>query len=257
MDYGPNSTQYKHLISQSNRCRNLGMLFPVKKYLNHFSHLFYPHNCEACGTDILFDDQFLCARCIHALPETNFFGTQNNPVEKLFFGRLNITHAGAAFYFTKDSMLQHLLVQLKYRSNKEAGYFLGRMMGYALSKAERFNEVDALVALPLNPKKEYIRGYNQAILICEGISEVWKRPVCRDAVTRIRFTETQTQQNRVSRWQNMEGVFAVTRPEALFNKHILLVDDVITTGATLEACGTVLLQVPGVSLSIGAAAYTI
>ncbi len=170
---------------------------------------------------------------------------------------MNLRSAGAAFYFTKDSLLQHLLVQLKYKSNKEAGYFLGRMMGYALSKTERFNDVDVLVALPLNHKKEYIRGYNQADLICEGISEIWKRPVCRDAVTRVKFTETQTHQNRVSRWQNMEGVFAITRPEALVDQHILLVDDVITTGATLEACGAVLLEIPGVSLSIGAVAYTI
>lgn len=233
------------------------MHFSVKKYLSHFSHLFYPHNCEGCGTDILFDDQFLCARCIHALPKTKFFDTRNNPVEKLFYGRLNIAQAGAAFYFTKESLLQHLLVQLKYSGNQEAGYFLGRMMGYALSKAERFDEIDLLVPLALNPKKEFIRGYNQAELICEGISDVWKRPVCPDAVTRIRFTETQTHQNRVSRWQNMEGVFAITQPEALVNKHILLVDDVITTGATLEACGTILLETPGVRLSIGAAAYTI
>ena len=233
------------------------MLFPLKKYLNHFSHLFYPHNCEGCGSDIVFDDQFLCARCKQALPETNFFNTRNNPVEKLFFGRLNIVHAGAAFYFTKDSLLQHLLVQLKYRGNQEAGYFLGRMMGYALAKSEKFEKIEMLVALPLNPKKEFTRGYNQAALICEGISDVWKRPVCPDAVTRIRFTETQTHQNRVSRWQNMEGVFAVTRPEALINKHLLLVDDVITTGATLEACGAVLLEIPGVRVSIASAAYTI
>ena len=233
------------------------MLLPIKKYLNHFSHLFYPHNCEGCGTDILFDDQFLCAKCLHALPETIFFSRQHNPVEKLFYGRMSVAHAAAAFYFTKDSLLQHLMIQLKYKSNKEAGYFLGRMMGYALLKAERFQDIDMLIALPLNPKKEFMRGYNQAALICEGISEVWQRPFCRDVVTRIRFTETQTQQNRVSRWQNMEGVFAVTRPETLANRHILLVDDVITTGATLEACGAVLLEIPGVKLSIGAVAYTI
>lgn len=233
------------------------MHLPVKQYLNHFSHLFYPHNCEGCGTDTIQDDHFLCTRCLHALPETGFFNRQHNPVEKLFYGRLNISHGAAPFYFTKDSLLQHLMIQLKYKANKEAGYFLGRMMGYALLKSARFNEVDTLVALPLNPKKEYMRGYNQAALICEGISGIWNRPVCRDAVIRTRFTETQTQQSRVSRWQNMEGVFAVTRPEALANRHILLVDDVITTGATLEACGAALLEIPGVLLSIAAAAYTI
>lgn len=233
------------------------MSFLLKKYLTAFSHLFYPHNCEGCGTDTLRDDYFLCARCLHKLPETGFFGKEANPVEKLFYGRLNITNAAAAFYFTKDSLLQHVLVQLKYKSNKESGYFLGRMMGYALLQTERFNQTDILVPLPLNPKKEYLRGYNQAALICEGISEVWHKPVCADAVTRIRFTETQTHQNRVSRWQNMEGVFRVTRPEALKNKHILLIDDVITTGATLEACGSSLLEIEVASVNIATAAYTV
>lgn len=233
------------------------MPVPIKKYFHHFLHLFYPHNCEGCGTDVIYHDYFICAKCLHALPETDFFSKPVNPVEKLFYGRLPVTNAAAAFYFTKNSLLQHLLIQLKYKSNKEAGYFLGRMMGHALLQTERFNEVAVLIPLPLNPKKEHIRGYNQAAVICEGISEVWHRPVCTDAVTRVRFTETQTHQNRVSRWQNMEGVFRVTRPELIKNRHVLLVDDVITTGATLEACGSAIKEIEGTELSIASAAYTI
>jgi len=234
-----------------------GMHFPASKYLDNFLHLFYPHNCEGCGTDILSDEHFLCIRCLHRLPETRFFLSPANPVEKLFYGRLPVTHAAAAYYFTKDSLLQHLLIQLKYKGNKEAGYFLGRMMGYSLIKTDRFKDIDVLVPLPLNVKKEHIRGYNQAALICKGIAEVWHKPVLKEAVARTRFTETQTRQNRTSRWQNMEGVFAVTDKSALQNKHILLIDDVITTGATLEACGSAILGVEGVALSIVAAAYTI
>lgn len=229
----------------------------AKKQFSDFLHLFYPHNCEGCGSDILYDTQFLCAKCLHRLPESGFFSKAANPVEKLFYGRLTVQYAGAAYYFTKDSLLQHVLIQLKYRGNKDAGYFLGRMMGYALARSGRFNDVDALVALPLHARKEYKRGYNQAALLCEGISEVWHKPVLKDAVTRTRFTETQTQQNRVSRWQNMEGVFKVPHPDKLRNRHILLVDDVITTGATLETCGSSILEVEGVRLSIGAAAYTV
>jgi ComF family protein len=233
------------------------MLSSSKKYLRNLLHLFYPHNCEGCGSDVLYDTQFLCTRCMHRLPETGFFFKPSNPVEKLFYGRSDIRQAGAAYYFTKDSLLQHLLIQLKYKGNKEAGYFLGRMMGYAFIKSERFTGIDMLVPLPLNHKKEQMRGYNQAALICEGIQEVWHKPVLKEAVTRTHFTETQTKQDRISRWQNMEGVFAITQPAALQNKHVLLIDDVITTGATLEACGSSILDVNGTVLSIAAAAYTV
>lgn len=226
-------------------------------YLTPFLHLFYPHNCEGCGTGMMHTDRFLCAGCVHRLPGTGFFIAPANPVEKLFYGRVPVMHAASAYYFTKGSLLQHLLTQLKYRNNKEAGYFLGRMMGYALLHAERFQQVDILVPLPLHPKKEHSRGYNQATLICEGISGVWKRPVIKDAVTRVHFTETQTRQNRVSRWENMEGVFSVTKQAVFRNKHILLIDDVITTGATLDACGSAILETEGVSLSIASAAYTL
>jgi len=232
-------------------------MFPLHTYLTDLLHLCFPHNCEGCGTDIVKDDQFLCGRCRHQLPATRFFSLQSNPVEKLFYGRIAVANAGAAFYFTKHSLLQHLVTQLKYRNNREAGYFLGRMMGHALRHAGRFNEVDLLVPLPLHPKKEHSRGYNQAMLICEGISEIWNRPVEKNAVVRKHFTETQTQQNRLSRWQNMDGVFAVERMEKLQNKHVLLVDDVITTGATLEACGSEILKAGNCTLSIASAAYTL
>lgn len=232
------------------------MLFSPATYLKNFLHLFYPHNCEGCGSDILGDDHLLCARCMHRLPETRFFLSPANPVEKLFYGRLEIQHAAANYFFTKDSLLQHLLVQLKYKGNKEAGYFLGRMMGYSLQKTERFSGIDLLVPLPLHPKKAFLRGYNQAALICSGISEVWQKPILPNGAARIKFTETQTRQNRLSR-AGVQGAFVIPQPSLLQHKHILLVDDVITTGATLEACGTAILGVEGTRLSICAAAYTV
>jgi ComF family protein len=232
------------------------MAFVSNNYLSSLLHLFYPHSCEGCSSDLLSDQQFLCARCMHQLPATGFFTQNGNPVEKIFYGRIPVKQAATAFYFTKSSLLQHLLLQLKYKNNKEAGYFLGRMMGHALAQSERFADTDLLVPLPLHPKKEFIRGYNQAALLCEGIAEVWPKPILLNTVTRTRFTETQTHQNRLSRWQNMEEVFAVTQPELLTNKQILLVDDVITTGATLEACGASILAVPGTELGVVAAGYT-
>lgn len=247
----------KYLICQSISYRYSGMQFSVQKQLRFFSHLFYPHNCEGCGTDMIGDDYFLCAKCMHALPVTGFFAKPGNPVEKLFYGRVPVTNAGASFYFTKDSLLQHLLIQLKYKGNKESGFFLGRAMGYALQQSARFSDIDLLVPLPLHPKKKHTRGYNQAALICEGISEVWHKPFAPDALTRTHFTSTQTRQNRVSRLRNMENVFGVLDADLIKDKHVLLIDDVITTGATLESCTAAMLAVEGVKVSIGAAGYTV
>ncbi len=229
----------------------------IKKTIQSFTHLFYPHVCTGCGTDVLGDQYLLCAKCMHSLPETHFFSQANNPVEKLFWGRIPIQHAGAAYYFTKESLVQKILVELKYKSNVEAGFFLGRKMGYIINQSIHFSSVDLIIPLPLNPKKEFIRGYNQAKILGEGMRESWQKPMIADAITRTKFTETQTHQNRISRWQNMERAFAITRPDVLENKHLLLIDDVITTGATLEACGAELLKIPGVRLSIASAAYTV
>ncbi len=225
--------------------------------LDHFIQLFFPHNCEGCGTDVLGKGHLLCARCLHSLPTTGFFTSSPNPIEKLFYGRLPVTKAGAAFYFTKQSLLQHLLIQLKYKHNKEAGYFLGRMMGSYLLQSGRFDDVNGIVPLPLHEKKEFQRGYNQAAVLCRGIQETWHKPVLWKAVTRSKFTETQTHMTRSGRWQNMQGVFEIANAGALTAKHIMLVDDVITTGATLEACGEAILQIKDTRLSIAAAAYTL
>lgn len=219
--------------------------------------LFYPHQCLGCGCDFLRLNYLLCSRCIHQLPETGFFNQRNNPVEKIFYGRTRVENAAALYYFTKNSLIQELMVQLKYRGNQSVGLFLGRMIGYALRNAVAFNGIDALVPLPLNPKKQFKRGYNQASLICNGISEICGLPLLPDAVLRKQFTESQTTRNRVGRWLNMEGVFEIRYPDQLADKHLLLVDDIITTGATLEACASYILAVPGTRLSIATAAYTI
>lgn len=233
------------------------MLPTIQTYTNNFLHLFFPHNCIGCGTDNLSDDELLCSRCLYDLPETNFFQSKNNPVEKTFFGRLNIEAAASGFYFTKDSLLQKLMIELKYKNNKDVGYYLGKMIGKMLNESNSFNNVDAIVPLPLNPKKEMKRGYNQAKIICDGIVSAFNKPVLDKAVVRIHFTDTQTRQDRIHRWQNMENVFAVNDIKAIEGKHILLVDDVITTGATLEACGKEILNVPNTRLSVTSVAYTI
>lgn len=229
----------------------------VKNYIDDFLHLFFPHTCVGCDTDVLNNEDLLCAKCIDSLPVTSFISAPGNPVEKTFYGRLNIENAGSAFYFNKDSIIQQTIIQLKYKNNQRAGNFLGKLLGRQLASSKRFADVDVIIPLPLNDKKLFKRGYNQAAVIAEGITAVWNKPINENAVGRILFTETQTHKDRIARWETMDGVFAVSQPALLKNKHILLVDDVITTGATFEACGSVILEVPGTKLSLASVAYTI
>ena len=213
-------------------------------------HLAFPHVCAGCGTNVLDNAQPLCLRCLDALPQTYFYQHGNNPVEKLFWGRLPLAAAAAQYYFTKASLVQRLMHQFKYKGNKELGFYLGRQIGHSLAQTNRFATVDALVPLPLFTARERARGYNQAAVLCAGISDLFQKPVLQGAVVRTAHTESQTRKNRIDRWQNMEGHFKVAGPSRLAGKHLLLVDDVVTTGATLEACGRTLLSVAGVRLSI-------
>jgi len=222
----------------------------LKKIFQNTAHLFYPHTCAGCGSDILSKENLLCARCISNLPVTNFAGHPHNPAEEIFFGRVNLKSAHSEFYFAKDSLIQHLVHQLKYKGNQPIGLYMGEMMGKTLHNSKRFEAIDALVPLPLYADKERKRGYNQAAIICNGMSQIMNIPVINNKLIRQRYTETQTKKHRVERWENVEGSFIVNDATALKGKHLLLVDDVVTTGATLEAASIALLRVPAVTLSI-------
>jgi ComF family protein len=182
---------------------------------------------------------------------------QHNPVEKSFYGRLNLQAAGSCFYFTKDSVMQYLLSELKYKQNISVGYYLGRLMGYELKMSERFSSIDLMIPMPLHPKKQKLRGYNQATIICKGIQSVWNKPISENAIIRNVFSSSQTLQDRIHRWENMQGIFMLKDQAQLIEKHLLLVDDVTTTGASLEALGSVLEALQGVKISVATAAYTI
>jgi ComF family protein len=228
----------------------------IDQIKNSFLHLVFPHVCEGCGSDVVDDRELLCLKCIGSLPKTGFQFHSNNIVEKMFWGRLPVREASAQYYFTKESMMQHLMHQLKYKGNKELGIYLGNLMGLELEKTNRFSSIDALIPLPLFPSKEKKRGYNQAAVLCYGISEIIGKPVLENVVIRTLHTETQTRKNRVARWQNMEGRFLLNEPSRVAYKHVLLVDDVITTGASLEACGQEILKAEGTSLSICTLCYS-
>ena len=228
---------------------------PLKNILTDVMHLFYPHICTGCGSDLINKKSLLCLNCINELPHTNFALHENNPIEKIFTGRIKIKAAHSEFYFSKGHLIQHLIHQLKYKNNKEIGYYLGEIMGNSLLKSNRFSNIDYLIPLPLFADKEFKRGYNQAEIICQGMHLSTQIPVMLNNVVRKRPTETQTRKHRAERWENVDGSFTIKNPASLKGKNVLLVDDVITTGATLEACGQVILQVPETRLNFAALAH--
>ena len=227
---------------------------PLTKYFSDFiSTLIYPHNCCGCGHHLPDTGQVLCWQCVSELPLTGFENQSDNLIEQVFAGRMPVQRATSLLFFVKESLTQQLLHQLKYRGRQDVGIYLGKHIGRCLQGAGW--EIDCIVPLPLNRKKMAKRGFNQAEVLANGISEVMNKPVEKVAVIRTKNNPTQTRKNRVERWQNVSEVFDLQSGYTLQNKHILLVDDVLTTGATLEACGQVLLQITGARLSIATAAF--
>lgn len=229
----------------------------VKNTIRSFSHLFFPHTCAGCGNDLIAEEQLLCLQCINHLPFTGFESHAENPLEKNFWGRISISEAMSLLYFTKESMMQNLLHQFKYNGKKEIGFYFGRMIGKAIRESKRFNDIDVLIPLPLFASKEKRRGYNQSTILCEGMAEMMQLPVFKTSVIRTTATETQTHKDRIERWQNIKGKFELKEPQSLHNKHILLVDDVVTTGATLEACAAELLKAGNTKVSLATLALAL
>lgn len=228
----------------------------ISSLLKDTSRLLLPHLCMGCGSNALERSSIVCAKCMLKLPVTNHFVQTKNEVYEKFAGRIQIEQAASMYYFTKQSLLQHLMVQLKYHGHAKTGFILGAMLGHQLCSAPQFEDVSVILPLPLNEQKLHQRGYNQAALIAQGITEVWSKPYNETALSRSIFTQTQTKKNRISRFENMEDVFVVNDRAALVGQHALLIDDIVTTGATLEACGTQMLTIPGLRISFATVACT-
>lgn len=218
--------------------------------------LFYPHTCAGCGSALLPPHAGVCATCLSTLPATGFLETPSNPVAQIFWGRLPVTRASACCYFNKKTRVQSILHQIKYHYRKDAGLQLGQWMGTQLLATGWLKDIDLLLPMPLHPAREAKRGYNQAALLCEGISSITGLPTAGALIIRKAATDSQTNQDRAARWENMQGVFTVANPGALQHKNLVLVDDVITTGATLEAMGAELMKLPGIQLHILCFAFT-
>lgn len=232
------------------------MLNPTIQIIKSVAHLLYPQICPGCGIDSVNSRQLLCVDCFENLPVTNFHMHANNPVEKIFWGRIPVVAATSFMYFTKDSMLQKLLHEFKYNGRKEIGSFLSNIMALEFMQSNRFRYFDGVVPLPLHGERLRRRGYNQAEVIARSVTETLQIPLLDKLVRRRSSTDTQTKKNRQERWDNIEGKFELTNTEDGRDKHLLLVDDVTTTGATLEACARELFKISGVRLSIATLAFT-
>jgi len=193
--------------------------------------------------------------CWLDLPVTNFHNEDENKVAQLFWGRINITHATAYFSYKKGSRYRQLIYAIKYRGLKELGFEIGKKFGTELKETSNFGAVDLLVPVPLHPKKQKIRGYNQSEWIARGIANAMDLPVITNNLIRKVHTPTQTNKSRFERWQNVEEIFDVEKPEIFTGKHVLLIDDVVTTGSTLEACALHLLKINGIKVSIATLAF--
>jgi ComF family protein len=226
-----------------------------ESYLADFVSLLFPQLCAACGESLVGSEELICTECRFSLPYTDFEVRPDNIVAQQFWGRVKLEAAYALFYFMKGGKVQNLVHGLKYKGMKEIGTLLGQMAGSRLAKNEVFKSVDLLIAVPLHKKRLKQRGYNQAECFAQGIARQLGVEVETDNLLRPTATETQTHKGRFERFNNMQEVFTLKHPERLANKHILLVDDVITTGSTLEACGAQLLKIEGVRLSIATIAY--
>ena len=219
-------------------------------YLSDFVALLFPELCNACGESLVNGEELICTDCRYHLPFTDFHLKADNMVAQQFWGKINLEAAYAMCYFTKGGKIQHLMHQFKYKGIQKIGVMLGNIAGGQLAANPFFSTADVIIPVPLHKSRLRKRGYNQSTCFAEGLSQKLNIPVDENNLVRLRATETQTHRSRFSRFENMQEVFTLKDPEALMNKHVLLVDDIVTTGSTLEACGAELLKVEGLKLSI-------
>lgn len=204
--------------------------------------LFYPMQCETCGSALLGNESVLCMSCLLRLPKTGFNHIHHNIAFRRFTGRLIIQHAAVFAYFTKEGILQHLLHRLKYQNRQEIGAFLGKLFAAEIKDMEWIQQLDMIIPLPLHKKKLRLRGYNQSEVIAAAMATVLGVPCCSRVIARNKNTASQTNKTRLERVENVAGAFSVTKALDIEGKNVLLVDDVLTTGATLESCANTLLQ---------------
>lgn len=224
--------------------------------LENLFSFFYPRLCVSCNNSLRVKETFFCLHCHYNLPETNYHLLENNPLIYTFMGRVNVEYTASYLFYRKGNCVQHILQELKYKGNKELGEYLGYQYASQLIESHIFQDIDLILPIPLHPKKEKKRGYNQSEWIAKGLSKGLKKPYASDILVRADFTETQTRKSRFNRWENVKNVFKIQNGDSIKNLHILVCDDVLTTGATMEAAMKDLLKIEGVKVSVVTLAVT-
>lgn len=218
--------------------------------LRELLQLFLPETCYACGHPLEGDERWLCIPCLSHLPLTHYSAVPGNATELHLMGRIHFEAATSYMFFSQGSASQAIVHAIKYYGDEPLGRQMGSLMGADLVASKRFDDVDCLVPVPLHRRKQWHRGYNQSLLLCQGIATTFPRPIVADQLLRVLHTETQTDKDRIGRMDNIRKAFTVRDASKFQGRHILLVDDVLTTGATLAECADVLLAIPDTRVSI-------
>ncbi|WP_371291173.1 ComF family protein [Bacteroides sp.] len=223
----------------------------MNTWLHSFWSLLFPRCCVVCGSPLSRGEECLCTCCNINLPRTGFHLRKDNPVECLFWGRIpGLKRASSFLFYRKGSDFRRILHLLKYGGYKELGEVMGRYMAAELSSGGFFDGVDMIIPVPLHRKKQKLRGYNQSEWIARGIASVTGIPLCAECMIREKNTETQTRKSTFERWENVEGIFRLCDTVHFEGKHVLLVDDVLTTGATTVACASAFARVSRIRISV-------
>lgn len=225
-------------------------------FLKDVYALFYPEVCLCCKEPLTHYETTICITCRHDLPLTNFCSEKDNMIEKSCYGRIPVESATALFYFFKKGKVQELIHALKYKNQQQVGVILGNWLGNEMKASNRFNSIDCIIPVPLHKNKLKSRGYNQVTTFGKSLAEKLNIKYNETVLKRVSFTNTQTKKIRFDRWKNVDELFIVENHETLKNKHILLIDDIFTTGATLEACYKALKKTENLKISIACMAYT-